>query len=419
MSAGVWSILKQLDGRYCVGGVALETVAQRYATPLYVYDADYISAQYQRYHSQGASCEVAVRYAVKANSNLSILRLLAAQGAGFDVVSVGEIERVLVAGGEAQSIVFSGVGKTDAEIERALAVGIGCFNVESAAELAQIAKIAQAKQCVAPIALRVNPNVDAKTHPYISTGLKDNKFGIALHEAFALYEEAAQDPHLQVCGVGCHIGSQITTLEPFAEAFDCILALADRLTAAGINIAHVDVGGGLGIAVPEQTTVPNIEALMALLYARLADKPYTLQVQPGRSIVGNAGVLLTTVIGTKHHSGREFVMVDAGMNDYIRPALYQAYPAVKNLSRASEDEAVCDVVGPVCESADIFVKDCPVQAKAGDLLAFSGVGAYGMAMASQYNSRLRPAEVLISQGNAQLIRRRDRLLELWQQEIDL
>lgn len=414
----VWAVVDYKQGQYFMEGVALEGLVEQWGSPLYVYSASYIKAQVARYRAAAQGGEVSLHYAVKANANLSLLRLLAELEVGFDVVSVGEIERVMLCGGRADKIIFSGVGKSEAEIVRALEVGIGCFNVESAFELQQIMQVASRMQRIAPIALRVNPNVDAKTHPYISTGLKENKFGVPLEEAVGLYELARDCEFVQIKGVGCHIGSQITTLEPFLQALDGVLELCGQLQALGIAIEHVDMGGGLGVCVAGQA-VPSVEALVSELLARLQGTGFGLQLQPGRSLVGNAGVLLTQVLGVKDAGGRRFVVVDAGMNDYIRPALYQAYPQVKNLSRRQEEGGLVDVVGPVCESADVFVKDCRLEVAEGDRLMFSGVGAYGMAMAGQYNSRLRPAEVLVEDGQARLIRRRDRLEDLWAAEIDV
>lgn len=414
-----WSIIKHKQHQWCMDDVPLLPLAAEYGTPLYIYSGEYIRERFRRYYAHNTKASLSLYYAVKANSNLSLLRLLAAGGAGFDIVSGGELERVILAGGAAKDIVFSGVGKTDAEISRALELGIGCFNVESQAELQRLAELAALKKQIARIALRVNPDVDAQTHPYISTGMRENKFGIALELAPDLYRWAQQQPSLQIVGIGCHIGSQITTLSPFLAAFDSVLALAKQLSLEGLSIEHIDIGGGLGIATVQQPDVPTPEALMQALATKIAGSNYQLHIQPGRSIVGNAGILLTEVVYTKQQSGRDFLIVDAGMNDYIRPALYQAIPAMYNLSAEYNDKGKCDVVGPVCESSDTFAKQAAVSGKRGDIIALTGVGAYGFAMSSTYNSRPRAAEVLIDQGQARLIRRRESLSDLWAQELGL
>lgn len=386
--------------------------AQAYGTPLYLYNAQAIRAAYAAYDAG-----VKIHYAVKANSNLAILKLLHDCGAGFDIVSVGELERCLNIGAAAQDIVFSGVAKSDAELRRALEVGVGCFNVESAFELQRLSALAAEMNTVAPIALRINPDVDAQTHAYISTGLKDNKFGIALDDALDLYRWAKQEKHLNIIGLACHIGSQITSLKPFEEALDCLLNLAQSLREEGISLQHLDMGGGLGVAMAEGQNLPSPREWVEALLAKMAGQPYALHVQPGRSLVANSAYLLTQVVLNKIQNGRHFVMVDAAMNDYLRPALYQAQPHFRNLSQeALPTGEKVDIVGPVCESGDTFIKHYPLSASRGDVLAMAGVGAYGMSMASQYNSRARPAEILWDGEQLYLIREREPLSALWQYE---
>lgn len=416
---GVWAQLQQAQSGWCCDGVALLPLVERYGSPLYVYSAAHILSQYHAYHAHGRSGALSVHYAIKANSNLSILRLLAEAGAGFDIVSGGELARVLQAGGAPQRIVFSGVAKTDAELRAALDAEIGCFNVESAEELTRLAALAVDMGKTARIALRVNPDVDPQTHPYISTGLKENKFGIAMDEALSLYQHAATLDGIAVVGMSSHIGSQITIMQPFLDALDNMLLLADKLSEAGIALQHLDVGGGLGIVTPEQTQVQPPQDLSAALLDKLQGTPYALHMEPGRSLVGNAGYLLSRVVGTKEQSGHHFIMLDAGMNDYIRPALYQARPALRNLSRNTDIAVRSEVVGPVCETGDTFVRGYPLSAQRGDIVAMAGVGAYGMAMSSDYNTRPKAAEVLIIDGEARLIRQRQTVAELMAQELEL
>lgn len=419
-----WSLVE--NGK--IDGVDLLALAQEHGTPLYVYHWESIEKRFVAYQGTVGKHTLGVHYAVKANSNLSLLKRLAKLGAGFDIVSVGELERVLLAGANPKTIVFSGVGKRDDEILRALEVGIGCFNVESAFELQRLAELAASVGKVAPFALRINPNVDAKTHPYISTGLTENKFGITLSHAKALYLWAREQSALQVVGVGCHIGSQITELSPFIEAAQSVKKLADELLAAGIGIEHVDVGGGLGIAMSEGQVVPSPHDLRAALHQVFADCGYRIHVQPGRSMVGNSAVLLSEVILEKQQDEHAFVVVDAAMNDYMRPALYQAKPLWRNLTssdgakpsdiKPSDIKPFVNIVGPVCETGDTFNKGYELAAKRGDILAMAGVGAYGFAMSSSYNTRPRLAEVLIEDGKALLIRRRETLADLWAHEME-
>lgn len=397
-------------------GAPVADLVAAFGTPLYVYSMDAIRRHVAAYHQHDFARKAVLHYAVKANGNLRLLQEMARLGMGFDIVSGGEMARVLAAGGKASDIVFSGVAKTDAEIDAALSAGIGCFNVESQEELHILSARAQALGKVAPIALRVNPDVDAKTHPYISTGLKDNKFGVAIAEAESLYQQALALPFLRIRGISCHIGSQIVSLDPFAKAADSVLALADKLLASGVPLEFVDMGGGLGVANSEDMTVATPGELVSMFYDKLGERSLALHLQPGRSIIANAGALLSRVVLVKNQNGKRFVMLDAGMNDYVRPALYQVHPAMRNLSRA-HNNASADVVGPVCETGDTFARDYPLDGTRGDIVAIAGTGAYGMAMASTYNSRPLPAEIMVDQGNVIPLRRRQSFEEMWQQDI--
>lgn len=418
MSA-VWQSFARDDaGGWCFAGVAVADLAAQFGTPLYVYDMEVIRANIAAYHTHHHARRAVLHYAVKANGNLALLSEMARLGMGFDIVSGGELARVLVAGGAAEKIVFSGVAKTDVEIDAALDAGIGCFNVESPQELEIIAERAARKGKVAPFAIRVNPNVDAKTHPYISTGLKDNKFGVNMADVAALYERAQGIASLRAVGISCHIGSQIADTAPFAEAMDSLLALADALLLRGVPLQYVDIGGGLGVVTQEREQVAHAGELCAMLMEKIADRPLALHMQPGRSIVGNSGALLAKVVLTKAHEGKRFIMLDAGMNDYMRPALYQVRPSLRNLSR-EEEGGVADVVGPVCESTDTFARDYPLGGERGDIIALAGAGAYGASMANTYNSRALPAEVLVDAGKARLIRRRQCLESQWADETGL
>ncbi len=397
-------------GRLWVESLPLDEVAERFGTPCYVYSRAAIESRWQRYRS-ALGTDGDVCYAVKANGNLALLNLLARHGAGFDIVSGGELERVLRAGGDPARVVFSGVGKGSEEIRRALRAGIRCFNVESAAELERIAGIADAEGRPAPVALRVNPDVNPETHPYIATGLAQSKFGIALEEAEALYQQAAADPRLQVRGIACHIGSQLLSVAPLSEAAGRLAALARRLQGQGIALDHIDAGGGLGVHyVDEQPPSPaeHIEAVTA----PLRDLGVAVLVEPGRAIVAEAGVLLTRIEYLKHNGGKEFAIVDAGMNDYLRPALYDAPHTLEAVAPTQAECRPVDVVGPVCESADTFARDYPLPAAPGGVLAIRSAGAYGAVMASQYNARPRPPEVLVDGSRSHLIRRRETLDEL-------
>ena len=386
----------------------LDSIAGRFGTPCYVYSRAAIEGAYAEFARALDGRDSLVCYSVKANSNLAILALLARLGAGFDIVSGGELARVLAAGGDARKTVFSGVGKSEAEIELALTQEVGCLNIESEAELERVAALARRLGRRAPIALRVNPDIDARTHPYISTGLQENKFGVAHGEAERLYLRAARMAELEVVGIGCHIGSLLADAAPFVAAAERLMLLVDRLEAAGVRLRHVDLGGGIGIRYRDETPQPIAAFVRGALDA-LGRRPHKLILDPGRSIVGNAGILLTRVEYVKPGNARNFLVVDAAMNDLIRPPLYGAWHDVRPVREAEGGAApaVYDVVGPVCESADFLAKERRLAAGAGDLLAIFSAGAYGMSMSSNYNSRPRPAEVLVDGQAAHLVRRRE------------
>jgi len=402
------------QGTLCAERVPLEEIAQRFGTPCYVYSRAAIEGAYREFAAAAAGRRVEICYSVKANSNLALLALLARLGAGFDIVSGGELARVIAAGGEPRRTLFSGVGKSAAEIELALARGIGCLNVESAPELERIDRIARRLGRRAPVALRVNPDIDAKTHPYISTGLRDNKFGIAYDEAERLYRRAAGMEGIELAGIGFHIGSLLLDAAPFVAAVERIVALVDRLETAGIRLRHIDVGGGIGIAYKDEHPQP-VSAFVGGALRALGNRPHTLIFDPGRSIVGNAGVLLTRVEYVKPGAARNFLVIDAAMNDLIRPPLYGAWHEVRTVNEPESGALtnVYDVVGPVCESADFLAKERSLAAREGDLLAIMSAGAYGMAMSSNYNTRPRAAEVLVDGETAQLVRRRESVDELF------
>ncbi|BBL72320.1 diaminopimelate decarboxylase [Methylogaea oryzae] len=394
----------------------LNAVAARYGTPCYVYSRAALENHWRAYDDAFADRPHLICYAVKANSNLALLNLLARLGSGFDIVSVGELERVLAAGGDPGKVVFSGVGKREEELRRALEVGIRCFNVETPDELNRLDRIAGELGRKAPISLRVNPDVDAQTHPYISTGLRENKFGIAIDDALDFYQKAAALPNLAVTGIDCHIGSQITNTAPFQDALQRVLNLAQRLEQAGIAIKHLDLGGGLGIRYRDETP-PTPAEYAAALREKLGDTPYEILLEPGRAIVGNAGLLLTRVEYIKDTPAKRFAIVDAAMNDLLRPALYNAWQDIVAVQQDdATPEAVYDVVGPVCETGDFLGKERKLRIKPGDLLAVCSAGAYGFSMSSNYNSRPRPAEVLVDGDKTHLIRERETLAQLWQGE---
>ena len=398
-------------------GVALPALAQAYGTPLYVYSETALTDAFKAYEQAFAANQPLICYAVKANGNLSVLKHFAALGSGFDIVSGGELQRVLAAGGEAGKVIFSGVGKSRDEIKLALEVGVKCFNVESLPELDRINEVAAAMGQTAAISLRINPDVDAQTHPYISTGLKENKFGIAFVDAMGAYRHAAALPNLRIVGIDCHIGSQLIDLSPLAEALERLLVLVDQLAAEGIVLQHIDIGGGVGIVYNDEAQ-PDLQAYADTVARLLADRPQHLVMEPGRSLVGNAGLLLTQVEFVKQGEGKNFVIVDAAMNDLMRPALYQAYHAIEAVEPHSDVPAVlADVVGPICETGDFLAKERELAVLAGDLLAVKSAGAYASSMASNYNTRTRAAEVMVNQGEQRLIRRRETLSDLWKDEI--
>lgn len=386
--------------------VPYSVLAAQYGTPLYVYSQKAMTDAFNLYQQAFADLKPLICYAVKANGNLSILRYFASLGCGFDIVSGGELERVLLAGGAADKVIFSGVGKSSAEIEFALKNNIRCFNVESLAELERINSIAQRLNKIAPVSLRINPDVDAHTHPYISTGLKANKFGIASQDALAAYQLAATLPHLKITGIDCHIGSQLTDLSPLIEALQRLLVLVDKLDELGIQIEHIDLGGGIGI-VYQNENVPDLNAYAAAVSKLLSGRNLPLILEPGRSLIGNTGSLLTTVEYIKQGEEKNFVIVDAAMNDLMRPSLYQAYHNIINASPTTADKFVADVVGPICETGDFLAKDRTIAAKAGDLLLIQSAGAYTSSMASNYNTRCRAAEVLVNGTEHHLIRERE------------
>jgi diaminopimelate decarboxylase len=392
--------------------VPLDDIAQRFGTPCFVYSRASIQGAYGEFARALQGRDALVCYSVKANSNLALLALLARLGAGFDIVSGGELARVLAAGGDPHKTLFSGVGKTEAEIRFALEKDIGCINLESAAELTKVNAVAERLGKRAPVAVRVNPDVDAKTHPYISTGLRESKFGVSHAEAEKLYKRAAALPHVQIMGIGCHIGSQLVETAPFLAAVERLAALAARIEAAGIRLAHLDVGGGIGIRQKDETPRPIGEFVAGALQI-IGERRWRLILDPGRSIVGNAGVLLTRVEYVKPGEARNFLVVDAAMNDLIRPALYGAWHDVKSVKESPSGAAVYDVVGPVCETGDFLARERKLAAREGALLAILSCGAYAMAMSSNYNSRPRAAEVLVSDGKAHLVRRRESVDELF------
>ena len=401
--------------------VNIAEVVKNYGTPCYVYSKQAILDVYQAYTTSFASLPHQICYAVKANSNLAALGILAQAGAGFDIVSRGELMRVLAAGGEAARVVFSGVGKTYSDIEYALTQGIGCFNVESISELTLINDVAKQLDKSAPISLRVNPNVDAKTHPYISTGLKDNKFGISHENAVAVYEQAAQLSHIDIVGIDCHIGSQLTEVAPFVAALDKVIELIHSLRDKGITLRHIDLGGGLGVRYIDETPV-SIDEFAEALLPKLSGLGLTVFFEPGRSIVANAGVLLTKVDVLKPTEHKNFAIVDAAMNDLIRPALYQAEMAVipsvlPENGIDTDGTQPWDIVGAICETGDFLAKDRLLSLATGDILAITGAGAYGFTMSSNYNSRGRASEVMVADNHHQLIRKRETLEALYADEM--
>jgi diaminopimelate decarboxylase len=405
---------RQGDTLFCEE-VALDELASQYGTPLYVYSRASIEQAYLAYQAALADHAHLICYAVKANSNLAILSALAKLGAGFDIVSQGELERVITAGGDPAKVVFSGVCKTPAAMKRALEVGIHCFNIESEAELDMLSEVAQASSLTAPISLRVNPDVDAQTHPYIATGLKDNKFGVELDSALRLYRKATALPGITPIGIDCHIGSQILDIAPFTEATGHLIQLVKTLQSEGITLQHIDLGGGLGIQYGSENA-PKISDYVTALTESLTDHNLTLILEPGRSIVAQAGVLLTEVMYLKPTPHKNFALVDAAMNDLLRPALYGASQEIVPVIENGSDKQCWDVVGPVCETGDFLGKDRDLSLAQGDLLAVMSAGAYGFVMASNYNTRPRSAEVMVDGNQAHLIREREALNALWADE---
>ena len=397
--------------------ISYTELAERFGTPLYVYSQAELDSAFVRYQTAFAALDPLICYAVKANGNLSVIRRFAELGSGFDIVSGGELARVLAAGGRADKTIFSGVGKSAAEIEFALKSGIKCFNVESLPELDRINEIAGRLKTAAPVSLRINPDVDAQTHPYISTGLKANKFGIAMEDAERAYLHAASLPHLDIIGIDCHIGSQLIKLEPLVEACERLLPLIDKLAAHGIGLQHIDLGGGVGIVYQNEET-PDLAAYAAAVQKLLGGRSLKLILEPGRSLVGNAGALLTRVEFVKQNGDKNFVVVDAAMNDLMRPALYQAYHHIENAEPSPVAPFAADIVGPICETGDFLAKDRMISAQAGDLLVVRSAGAYASSMAGNYNTRPRAAEVLVNGNEAKIVRRRETLEEMLANERD-
>lgn len=407
-----FSSFEYRDNQLFAESVPLTEIASEFGTPCYVYSSAAIRTTYQAFDHAFGQQDHLICYAVKANSNLAILNLLACLGSGFDIVSGGELQRVLKAGGNPQKTVFSGVGKTLEEIRAALAANILCFNVESEMELMMLNEIAGQMGKIAPISLRVNPDVDANTHPYISTGMKENKFGIPATEAERIYSLAYQLPHIQVSGLDCHIGSQLTEIAPFIEATNKMLDLLSSLETTGVTLKHLDLGGGLGIRYDRESP-PSIEAYIKALCTAVKNHPQQLLIEPGRSMVGNAGLLLTRVHYLKHTSHRNFAIVDAAMNDMLRPALYQAYHSILPVAKRTGEMQTYQIVGPVCETGDFLGHDRNLALTKNDLLAVMSAGAYGMSMSSNYNTRPRAAEVMVDGSTVHLIRARETVEDLY------
>ncbi len=406
----------QDDGQLWAEDVSLTQLAEQYGTPLYVYSRATLERHWTAFDSAVGEHPHLVCYAVKANSNIGVLNVLARLGSGFDIVSGGELERVIAAGGDPAKVVFSGVGKTEAEMKRALELKIKCFNVESEPELERLNKAAGDLGVIAPISLRINPDVDAKTHPYISTGLRDNKFGIAFERAPEVYKFAQSLPHLDIQGIDCHIGSQLTEIEPFIDATDRLLTLIDDLKAQGVNIRHLDVGGGLGVVYRDEQP-PQPSEYAAALLSRLGNHPeLELVFEPGRAIAANAGLLLTRVEFLKHTEHKNFAIVDAAMNDLMRPALYQAWQDIVPVQPREGEAHTYDLVGPICETGDFIGKDRELVLDENDLLAVRSAGAYGFVMSSNYNTRTRAAEIMVDGDQSHVVRQREELSSLWELE---
>ena len=404
------------DGSLHAENVPVSDIAAAHGTPCYVYSRAALESAFGEYQRALSGCEHLICYAVKANSNLAVLNLLARLGAGFDIVSGGELERVVAAGADPSKVVFSGVGKQPAEMRRALELGIHCFNLESAAELEVLDRVAGEMDCMAAVSVRVNPDVDAGTHPYISTGLRENKFGVGMDEALVVYQRAAALPHIEVVGMDCHIGSQLTEISPFIDALQRLLALIDSLSASGITIRHLDLGGGLGVRYRDEQP-PSIADYIAAIRAELTGRDLQLLFEPGRSIAANAGVLVTRVEYLKPTPEHNFALVDAAMNDMIRPALYQAWLDIQPVEYSEAGEsALWDVVGPVCETGDFLGKDRELTLSQGDLLAVFGAGAYGFTMSSNYNTRPRAPEIMVDGEDVHLIRERETIADMMRTE---
>jgi diaminopimelate decarboxylase len=404
------------DGRLYAEDVALDDIAARYGTPCYIYSRATLERHWHVFDDALGDHPHLICYAVKANSSLAVLQLLARLGSGFDIVSEGELARVLRAGGDPARIVFSGVGKRTAEMRAALQAGIRCFNIESEAELERLNRVAADSGHIAPVSIRVNPDVDAQTHPYISTGLRDNKFGIDVDQALDVYRRASGMPHLRVTGIDCHIGSQLTATAPFVDALLRVLQLVDRLQAEGIELAHIDLGGGLGIPYGAGDEPPLPDSYARELLSHMADRPQELLLEPGRAIAGNAGLLLTRVEYLKHTAHKNFAIVDAAMNDLQRPALYDAWHDILPVQPRDGETRPYDVVGPVCETGDFLGKGRDLRLQEGDLLAVRSAGAYGFTMSSNYNSRPRATEVMVDGDRVSIIRERESLEDLYRHE---
>lgn len=409
-------MLHRIDGDLHIEQVSLNEIKDSYGTPCYVYSEQAIQTAYRAFDEAFEGHPHDIRYAVKANSNLAVLQTLAQLGSGFDIVSGGELTRVLAAGGDASKVVFSGVGKQDWEIEYALESGIGCINVESASELHRIARICEANNRRAPISIRINPDVDPNTHPYIATGLKENKFGVSIEEAISLYSEASNLSMFRIVGIDCHIGSQITDLTPFLDALERILSVVDLLAQRGITLEHIDLGGGLGVRYQDEDPI-DVSAFASAIGQLMSGRPQSLMFEPGRLIVANAGILLTSVIALKSNAEKNFAVVDAAMNDLIRPALYSAWQEVVVVNeQATTRPQTWDIVGPVCETADFLAKDRELSLEEDGLLAIRSVGAYGFVMSSNYNSRGRAPEILVSGDRHYCVRRRETIEDLLELE---
>ncbi len=412
---GQTSFIHTGQGVLFAEGVSLEAIAKQFGTPTYIYSKNTLIQTFESFKKGLIKTDHLICFAVKANSNIAILNLFAGLGAGFDIVSGGELERVIYAGGNPQKIVFSGVGKTESEIEAALKANILCFNVESRSELLRIQEVAEKMNIKAPISIRVNPDVDAKTHPYISTGLKDNKFGVDFNQALSIYLAAKSMSHIDIKGIDCHIGSQITELKPFVDALDRVLSLVDQLKKNNIQLSHIDIGGGIGICYQDESP-PDFEIYIKEILNKIKGLNVKIIFEPGRALVGNAGVLLSKVEYLKQNDIKHFAVIDAAMNDLMRPTLYDAYHEIKVVREHDTKSQSFDVVGPVCESGDFIAKNRSLKLKENDLICIMSAGAYGMSMSSNYNSRGRAAEVMVDQDQLYEIRTREKSSDLFKLE---